>query len=990
MVFQFLLAKEKKSLFFRCFHNIILAGITVLAFPVNTSAQCELVKEINQLNGLQSPTVQCLLQAKNGQLLIGENEGLKFLLDGKIHTVDLPNILSGRNCRSIVETERSYFIGFWNGGVYKCNKRFKTFEKIHDIGNEKIRKLKVWQKQILVGTDDGCWIIDINSSKANQLSFETASSPVNKFTVTDFFVIHKQVYVTTHNNGIYELPKGSSQLKIWIRQNGLNIFSAFVQNDSLILGSGNSYFKNEIARLENERYFKNRRNGFIFWSYVETPIGLLAASYGVNRLNGGIYHIAPNGKVEYMNDFMQIQDREILCLSYDSITSTMYVGSRNSGLLVYQINPSKKLIKQGDEPIQDVIKTDSNTYLVYPDKLLAIGSENGISVSRKELWDYVNNTTGLKFNYRPTFNQFTFNFIKNGNRAYLGTSLGVFLLDNKKFSFTINTRTNAIVELENESYSWGTYLPIVRHVDGKPVKEINSNDGTYFNLVDMYNIAERPVIVDKNSWVNYIVGDSIIAVNATYADKVSPIVSTAKVKNKVITVHQNGTVVCVEVSKSHRIDTVVSRKIYDDELPLLVASNGVETFVLTQYGYHKYLDLIWNRFTPYNWSHKPEIPTKVFADKKTISIAFTDKLIEYDLLNFANTRLSKFKTQYLIDTAINVLTEGSNKISITTNQRFKLRFNPENFYSDPSLRLKIISNVNGENATQYLMPNQWFDLAYINKGEWNISIQSEDLRTGETQTLNQFRLIAQNPIYFSWPFYTLVTIIVLAFIVLIFLYLGKVRDKKRIGILETEQQLNRFKIAAITGQMNPHFIFNCMNSIQNLILKNENDTALRYMGSFGKILRHSIDQVNCETVSLKDEVKFIEAYLKLETLRFTMQLNIKVEVDVSDYTLKKVQIPPLILQPIIENAFRHAFNGVDKPSLKISITESEGQVSIKIEDNGIGFSIDKVNESTSKGLWMVKERLRLSGLKNSFNVYTIASSGAIFEIVLIQQDKRDK
>ena len=142
---------------------------------------------------------------------------------------------------------------------------------------------------------------------------------------------------------------------------------------------------------------------------------------------------------------------------------------------------------------------------------------------------------------------------------------------------------------------------------------------------------------------------------------------------------------------------------------------------------------------------------------------------------------------------------------------------------------------------------------------------------------------------------------------------------------------------ALRAQMNPHFIFNCLNSIDNLIQMNEKEKATLYLSKFAKLIRSILENSNKNVVPCWKDMETLQLYLQLEELRwdkkFTYQVTIAEDILNGDY-----KVPPLIIQPFVENAIHHGLlNKIDgDKKLLIYVTASNNYIHYVIEDNGVG------------------------------------------------------
>lgn len=176
------------------------------------------------------------------------------------------------------------------------------------------------------------------------------------------------------------------------------------------------------------------------------------------------------------------------------------------------------------------------------------------------------------------------------------------------------------------------------------------------------------------------------------------------------------------------------------------------------------------------------------------------------------------------------------------------------------------------------------------------------------------------------------------FIELCFFSLGlgsKMIEESREKI-KFQNQVLETQMMALQTQMNPHFTFNCLNAIRNLVLKKETEKASAYLLKFSKMLRLTLENSVHKEVSLEDNLTYIEMYLSMEKLRFGDSLNFQLKQKLVQNSAA-ILIPPMLVQPFIENAIKHAFTAeITQKNITISFVESEDVLMITIEDNGVG------------------------------------------------------
>jgi sensor histidine kinase YesM len=166
-----------------------------------------------------------------------------------------------------------------------------------------------------------------------------------------------------------------------------------------------------------------------------------------------------------------------------------------------------------------------------------------------------------------------------------------------------------------------------------------------------------------------------------------------------------------------------------------------------------------------------------------------------------------------------------------------------------------------------------------------------------------------------------------------------------------QKRLAETELKVIRSQLNPHFLFNSLASIQSLVNTNEIEQANKYISHFSKLTRSILDNQNYNTV--QTEINLLTDYLEMEKLRdiFHFQINISENLD------REVEIPSMLLQPLLENAITHGLSTLENGKILVQFGRSNDDLIISIEDNGIGF--DSQKDYQGFGLKLTKERISL-------------------------------
>jgi ligand-binding sensor domain-containing protein len=161
-------------------------------------------------------------------------------------------------------------------------------------------------------------------------------------------------------------------------------------------------------------------------------------------------------------------------------------------------------------------------------------------------------------------------------------------------------------------------------------------------------------------------------------------------------------------------------------------------------------------------------------------------------------------------------------------------------------------------------------------------------------------------------------------------------SEKEKKLAELQQQKTELEMRALRAQMNPHFIFNSLNSINNFILENDRLKASEYLNKFSKLVRMILQNSQAPLISLESELESLKLYLELEALRFNYHFTYRITVP-KELDIEVLKVPPLIIQPYAENAIWHGLmQKEEKGQLDIEVSQENGHLFFKIADDGIG------------------------------------------------------
>lgn len=216
-------------------------------------------------------------------------------------------------------------------------------------------------------------------------------------------------------------------------------------------------------------------------------------------------------------------------------------------------------------------------------------------------------------------------------------------------------------------------------------------------------------------------------------------------------------------------------------------------------------------------------------------------------------------------------------------------------------------------------------------------------------------------------------------------YSRRYREKERaaselaVKASRLESSLTRANLEALRMQLNPHFLFNTLNTVSVLALKGEKQRVARMLSRLSDLLRLSLEN-DRQTLSLKEELDFLERYLEIEQVRFRDRLS--VEMDVADAAYD-AEVPSLILQPIVENALKYGFSQTIGPGrVAIACHVRSNMLELTVTDTGLGFPESRTpSASTGVGIANARARLeQLYGANFTLEMTNHEEGGAIVKI----------
>ena len=978
--------------------------IILLLFCPLVYGQFVYTKTYTTDDGLLSNEINALYQDSRGLLWIGSKSGLLVkTMDQFLGIVEV-NQNKFNNIKSIIEDDaHNIWIGSSSHGVMKLkgNDESVIFNKKNGLISDEVTRMFHFKSKIYIGTQEGLSVLDTKTQKSINLLPENLNTQSVK--ITSIFTYKDQIFVCTEKAGIFEVHLSTQKLKSIIPFNG--VYSVLPFGNEIYYASNKGILKYNAHTHRKINYYDIP----YAWGYdIKNQSTIYFVSSGDADGYGGLFQIN-NDKVTNLTKIFDLPHDDLISIAIDNSNNKMYLGTKQNGLLeVYFDNPLKKVfdnisvhsLSSGEEHLfmfssegLKIFNTSTQKERFVPlkafktfqlsnrkisEKMLksiGISSTNNFYslaskitfyrsvIYKKSVW--VSSNIGLFelsfqgefLNHYPIFSPL-FDFYKD-QLIDVAPEGGLRLFtDLNRFEHQLFSETNSRVSKDCvDLIKIGNKIFIASSTKGLFVfdgeKVISLAKANYFSE----NKLKKLLVDNKNQLLVVTEYDDIFEINPdTYQNNLK--YPSNKLKGKGIqSVIQSNDKLFVGTNKGINIFEKDKHYLMDKEQGLasynytsMAKSNG-NIYLGTRDGLYKITEYFENVVNDY-------IP-RIRVYDVIINGESIDKSLNYSWYNLIS---KKIELPFDKNNIRILFTDWSAKFPKKINFRYRLK------------KDKQWSNV---------LPKKEIDLNYLEPGEYEIELEIENLSTGKKYYQNILHIIIKPSFYQTWTFYGLMTVFLLIgtfFIYRYRLYIIRKREseknellmrqkeeeKRRIEMekekVVLESRLSQTRMKALRSQMNPHFIFNALNTLQFFIISQDRNKGLTYLSKFSKLVRDTLENSINDYILLSDEVQYLKVYTSIENMRFEdRQIHFEFEIE-DGIDVNQVLVPPMISQPFVENSILHAFDeSILHPKITFMYSKKEEYLVCEIIDNGIGFDGEEneVNKHVSRGMSLVKERLEL-------------------------------
>ena len=856
-------------------------------------------------NGLPTETVYDIYQDKKGFIWISTEQGL-YRYDGKNYTSYTLDEQTSKSGSGITEDifGRIWYSNF-DGYIYYVEKgELKLFKPHIPIG---FLKFAVLNNSLFTIEENGLVIYDIRNGKR----IKTISINLKKLNSThtdgkNFYVFADELLIANEQNiRRISLPEKLKNFKAGLIQNTKNglLFTSKYEKNGVLYDFKNFKtieFPKEITFIQNSAFagaenwlcttdgafkindYRQYFKGFNISSVYRTKDG----GFWFTTINNGIF-LAPNLEIQFF-------ENDKIITSISKANQNLLIGTQNEELYLKNLeNNTSKLLYKG--------KNNHEIYLL-------------------KTFEKIPKIFMSSYGFRVLDFQ--------GKTLYESESAikDIIPLDENSYAFAASGSCG-ILQLDTTINNWKSLFPTI--------SEENKQ------LILLKNVRGKSVAYNQQTKELYFATNKGLYLFKDY-------------KNQEI--KYNG------------------KSIYITRL----ISFGNQVLGLTQNNFLVEIDGNQVKKTSFNQYIKNYRILKIKLQNERLYINTDNGIFVYD---FINKNFYK-KLSYNQEFEFSQISEANNKVYIAINRGIlalpiayrekqkapkliidEVKMNGENFDYHHSISFENDkNNLELNYALLNFTPGEKNAVFYkINNGIWHLAdensrkLELPSLASGEYEILLKTENEKAKPLsvkfsikqvfWKSWWFIFLVGALTIALIVLYFkTQIRKINYTKQLEIdrIQLEKESNSSKLKAFKSQMNPHFFYNALNTLQSYILTNDKKPALHYLSQFSGLTRKILEYTEQDNISISEEVETLKLYLELEKARFNDDLDYQISLKNIENP-QQIFIPVMLLQPYVENALKHGLLHSKKgKKLWISFEQKAQFLEILIEDNGIGIEKSKI------------------------------------------------
>ncbi len=607
-----------------------------------------------------------------------------------------------------------------------------------------------------------------------------------------------------------------------------------------------------------------------------------------------------------------------------------WVSTINEGVLFIE-NFETKIIEAPSKPN---VLTNSNTGLLVGLENDAVVEINPVDLTYKTIYQgSLNHGVNLLFHDKKsnttflTSSKFKRIFNNKTEELVFGAVKSIAKIDDKYFSFAASNVSGVFTTNINLKSNWDAVFKSYSALTTGPFSKIN--------LVFNAN-GKATTYNPKNETIYFATNNGLIAFSKNKEKEI-------KYNNQTIYFTK------IECYKGITYGFTSNEKLYT-----ISATNKIEPFVYPNNFNFTEIEKI-SIDDNFLFIHTTDAIYEINLDnnafKKIITLTKNITISDVKILNnnyyFASSKgiiiknQKKEKVNLVPKLFINKIIVNDEKSIFKNNAEFnyfenniKINFTVLSFI--PNEKIKVLYSINNSKWNTLDTENRSLILSSLSPDDYEIKLKIDDENFKNIETIH---FTIKKPI---WLNPIVLSLLGITFLFILFaLYkrqILKIQKQNQLALdkINLEKNANQSKLKAIKSQMNPHFFYNALNTLQSYILSNEKKQAIEYLSKFSNLTRTILELTEKDFISVNEEIKTLKLYLDIEKVRFEDDFNYEIITN-SELDNEHIKIPSMLLQPYVENAIKHGLlHKKENKELKISFEKNNDILKITIDDNGIG------------------------------------------------------
>ncbi|WP_338733531.1 sensor histidine kinase [Mangrovimonas cancribranchiae] len=898
---------------------------SLLGFGNAIDAQNPVVQDMSKISNLPDVEFYDILEDNDHYIWLAADKGL-YRYNGKIYQkFTNPNQrVNSLFQLKLDEKGRLWCINLYGQLFYVENDRLNLFYDANELVKGQLSPFEITRTSIRLFTVDGIYDINLKDKKTTRL-FDGMSVSESSFKDLS--------YVIKMDSD--DKPSKEKQNWYQIRDDKLKLLIELTSKNRMqspkVYAFKNSALLNFKEQGKNQLYYYRTQADRVF--KLKTPKSLEDVTiYNIILLNNHYWFLTTSGVFIFQLKKNQLNFKEQL-FSSESVTDVLVDFNKNywfttldNGVFVSSnLNIRRLNLENTKDKVTAACALNKNKFL--------LGTNNG------KLLFYSNNKVfkTLKLPGSKIIGNLFFDALHNRVVVSINASesysvdLTTFNVKDEKNKYSV---AKTFSKVNNKNLFYGSYKEAI--IYNQPY----TSDSTQIIRESRVKTSE---VLNNKLFVSFIDGLYQFDVNSFDSKEIKLenesilVNSIAKNNNEIWLATQHNGLYCFKDNQLISKQDVLPKQVQINTLK----SDGEFLWISTDEGFYRFQPKI------------NQIKSLNTQDGLTLSVDKFIILQDYLVATFPNsfylmpkdeTLFKAFKTSKVWIESVKINDEDT-----VVNTDYNLPYNFNN--------LRFDFNSNGFQSNKHVgykyrikpIDTTWRDVPLnthfvvfnsLSSGKYTFELQGQNISSKDIQFASPITFTINKPFWETYWFYAFVLLVVVGFIWLYFRWRLRQKEAQRIAEIDKiliDKKITNLRLENLRSQMNPHFIFNALNSIQDYIISNEKELASSYLVKFSRLIRMYLEYSQQNEITLEEELKALKLYLELEKVRFEDELKYEITID-NLLKTNKIKVPSLFIQPYVENALKHGL--LHKPTDRKLTVEAkiiqQNKLQITVEDNGIG------------------------------------------------------